>query len=1387
MSITDIDTKHLLSSTNHTLLDTYITNKLSYIDLCKNHTILVGGDKSKSNTKSDITSKNVTETQLINIIKENTKAAYRASVDDNNNLINNIANKGLQKGEVAVRGSGEYQGIAIRALEEIRPVLTDVRMIRAIEHIKNNDMQKAIGVLRLTDEVYKLGIGVVYTVIVRWLEINDIHPPLNYLDRVIQLDKKIEDEISLWLESFNWGPVEGKFEIADIGSGKGYSVVPESWAGRVFSSARDLHEEMNRLDWRKGKPPVNYCVIYAMSIKENVKLHKFNTLPDVRCRIGVSVLFTDKLTTKIDIFSTQNEYKNWLQNIKDNSDYYDSDILVASLNTDNISDTIIVVFKYSDLFEDIPKYVKKRSVGLLVSMMQKMIRRGPICAKAFDEVLNEIWRSPGYNLPEQQFLRVNACRQLAWRLFVTSIEDVSAFVIDDSSNQSILSMTDLAMLSILANEIPDVQFNKKVFKLLRKTALIIQSISKKWSIMDRYKELNTEIELIDTKDNLLNSFTALYYYMPSREWDTKLLIGSYNAIKNTKTNPDKYDDIKPEHVKDVSDSVLLNKSTKEGERDATLAGMDMHPYPNLLILLQGSLSHLPYDNELHTTRALWGTIWYGSSDINYRLKPPKVSPLLTTWSDTTLSTLKTIQENLLYPGTVDKKLSMCLNEMPRTDAIKPQYIKERDDTPKSIKRLGFILMFGRTRPYYYKKKRYEIVMAGYDEAEPEALCKVKIYNKNEARYVDEDLRGEIQEEFLANFVEDVEIPIAPFGYRWVWGDQKKARVSFDLDKKNKGRFVIHVQGKEYSIKPYDAGEVIIKVEKIKPQKIPDKIKAIVERCLYVDKEDSTKCVSIFNDYEINMLMRSLHHMRYPIFSWVDIAVGSKLPADLWRSVYIKLFNNKNNEVQIGPVDGQGNSLRDSVHYLYEGTIWRIFNMFSMLYPDAIILTDAVKSLKFKIDPNTSGYIDLIDNLEHLSFTESNNSSTDKSSSIKVVDTIKIKTKLWDHQQSTREKIIKDIKTLGRRGFGDASDVGAGKTLTALAVMADLYNMLNKETKESGYSGYLVLLPTTYLYKTWSDEIDKHCLGFHKVFQNADGTLSEPLQKNSVLITTLGRMRDHPLTQSWIFVTIDECLSVQNKSALQTEEAWRQIITSKYGVLMASATFFRARFDKLFYMLKMLNTGLPETKEYLDAILAESIVSYIPKKKREWKIEYNPFKLTKKQRAEYEILASRETSSDQIYISLQNYLYENFDYIDAFSQVVQRCEKNKRRCLIYAKSKDEADHIAEEIKDVSRFPDTSGRHLVISYTEGTYGLNHLIYLDTIVTRFPEPDKLPQMKGRLDRPEQKSETLYIEYLYIDDTIDRAGMLRLEMANRFYNDYIMPLAEFYDVAVGRKNIKN
>ena len=47
----------------------------------------------------------------------------------------------------------------------------------------------------------------------------------------------------------------------------------------------------------------------------------------------------------------------------------------------------------------------------------------------------------------------------------------------------------------------------------------------------------------------------------------------------------------------------------------------------------------------------------------------------------------------------------------------------------------------------------------------------------------------------------------------------------------------------------------------------------------------------------------------------------------------------------------------------------------------------------------------------------------------------------------------------------------------------------------------------------------------------------------VVVSTLARAREHPFTRAgWDLVVIDECLSVQNDTALQSAAAWRQVCT-----------------------------------------------------------------------------------------------------------------------------------------------------------------------------------------------------------------------------------------------------
>ena len=523
---------------------------------------------------------------------------------------------------------------------------------------------------------------------------------------------------------------------------------------------------------------------------------------------------------------------------------------------------------------------------------------------------------------------------------------------------------------------------------------------------------------------------------------------------------------------------------------------------------------------------------------------------------------------------------------------------------------------------------------------------------------------------------------------------------------------------------------------------------------------------------------------FKIYDWLEYAKKSKIPSELWRQFYSKLMTNisitkhDNCEIIIGPVDRTGNKTHNAISSKYEGVFIRLLLLMSFLYPNLIRYKT---ELKFKVDQNV--------NMSHMMNTLIELSRSNNKKVISDNKTTKIMTKLWNHQEETVNKLYNGYINDKKLGYGDASHVGAGKTLTALSLMSKLNNVNKEEMK---YSGFLVMVPTDKLFDTWKTEIEKHTENFDVLFQLSNGKLSgkstgkstgkSHINNNTIIISTMGRMRDKPLSHPWFLVIIDECLTVQNKETAHTEEAWRQVITSKYGVLMMSATFFRSRFDKLYYMLKMLRTGLPENQEYLDTILCETMICKITET-RNWLTNITKFKLTDKQRNEYDKLLDISDDHEKTYLLLQKYINENCNYVNFFNEKVVELElKNLHsdcKILIYAKSKNEADNIAL-YKNISRYPDLSKKHVVVSYSEGTYGLNNLIGYDTIVTRIPEPDKIPQMKGRLDRPGQMKDILNLEYIMIENTIDDGMLYKLEMANTFKNVHLLPLAEFYKIAL-------
>lgn len=481
--------------------------------------------------------------------------------------------------------------------------------------------------------------------------------------------------------------------------------------------------------------------------------------------------------------------------------------------------------------------------------------------------------------------------------------------------------------------------------------------------------------------------------------------------------------------------------------------------------------------------------------------------------------------------------------------------------------------------------------------------------------------------------------------------------------------------------------------------------------------------------------------KYPI----NLEILEKVPLVILKLMMVKLAYG--NKIECGPVDRSGKKTYNSINPIYEGKVWAVFFILSKLFPSLITSNNLVFTIHN--EPILKTYL-----------MRSIQSAIKNHFRKKQIPTkIKIKTELWEHQKQAVLQMI-DRYEQGYHGLGNASDVGSGKSLMALAVMTQL--------KCKG-NGFLVLIPQKEIIKTWEDEIKKHTKGFKLIIYDGKPITIDNI---TIVLSTLGKMRDKPLDNYWKLVVIDECLSVQNREALQTEEAWKQSLTSSH-LMMLSATFFRARFDKLYYMLKMLQSGIPENKIYLDTILNEVILRQVSATPRKWKEEIHKFKLS--DREEYEKILEKDINDEKKYSMLHSYL-TGISVVKHLKKIIS----DKDNCLIYACSSEEAEEWSRKLGISLDDGTASSKHVITTWAKGTYGLNHLVKYDTIITRPPPPDKLPQMKGRLDRPGQTKDVLKIIYFLWENTIEEAALIRLNVANQFLKDHLMPLSQFYKLAL-------
>lgn len=1188
----------------------------------------------------------INHTKLINIINKHIKKSYMAYTIDNK-LVHNVANIGAKIGNIAKNErQGEFYAIAIEFMENIRPLLTDKLVLKLLSYINNQSYLTCLDILNL-DSVDQL----IYC-INSWFSVA-LDP--TDLVKIPKIGKSASyHHLDQWIKSVTHDPIIGKFKIIDIGynSKTSDSVFPIDWIDRTFNNGREAHAAMDKLISRLGKPSATYAFIYSLSLQKSVGIIKpigkkydliINLIPDI------NFIPTAFIQTKIKSNYSYVQYGRSL-----------------------------IGFKLDDILEPKNKTDKTDiTVGTLVSRMQKCIRRGRGSCRLVANTIQEINDSPNYNLPEHNFLRVSASRQLVWRLYISIIEDCRPYAESDE-----LGLLELLCLSMITQKLLEYKFTPSILQRLIYLAVKITGSDQITDTVNWRKCEPAKYTPINPSNNWLTSISLALEH-------TVMMPGDRNMLSKYYACDEVYE---PLYYK-IGNTYFHDKSV---ELDVILSSYDQHVKTYIILYYQACVKYGM------STQEISGHIWDISSAYNIRYGKKQGTDNL----------LKSIQKYFM-----DKKE---INHKHFEGNISYTY-----DTNTKIdiqtKRKSFLALFGSK----YRYKTSDVVIAGTIDF---PVC-MKING----------IWTQTNDIAALNARSDIILDLtkinAPIGYTWA---ENLVETTIRNGK-------AYVDGQH--IPMFDASSLLISTK----IKVNNKIKSTDKKIL--------KQVLTCDSVQWSDILTYRHGFSEIVdwVSWIDFVPDRKLI----QLVYTKIFNQLENIIVIGPVDRRGNKMQYALDYLYEGKVWIMFNWFSYIYPDTIKLNGA---LNFRIDKTTGGYNHMVESLQQLLFVNK-----------KINGSIpKITTNLWDHQTNSVNKIIASYKS-GIYGMGDASDVGSGKTLTSLAISAELIAL-----NDCAWSGILVLLPKNVLIKIWSEEIRKHTVGFDVIYQTRNKQISK-IKRNTIVVTTLALNRDRPISNNWLLVIIDECLSVKNRDALWTENAWRQSLCSKH-LLMMSATFFEARINKMYYLLNMLRTDLPHTHEWLDAILLETIVLQAAKTNRSWISNINYFELDNFTRLKYDKIKSKGLPIEIAYSKLYSLIVESSKttkyLVKQLANLITKLETKDQRCLLYARAKPEAEYWSKYL-NIPIYPIKS-RHCITTYSDGTFGLNDLTDYDTIVMRPPVPDTIPQIKGRLDRPGQTKLTLHVEYFVLADTIEMGLVLRMNIVSQFVHKYIMPLSKFYELSV-------
>lgn len=1361
--------------------------------------------------------------KFINLLfKESKKSRYVG-----NKLKNDLGNCGCELGSrYFVDRNGEYTGIVIQLEQKVYPLyLTNSvhQIYLNIEYWYTNNIV-LINKFNLVNLYQKYSNQIFRFIVDEFLLTNNLEPFYTDYPELIKqesLDKELE-ELKKKIKYDYHELIPVPIQVISCGS-----LLPANWMGRKFDCAKSFHQSIDKLDERIGKPPVTYLANYSMC---ELKINKPDTY-------SIDWIEKNILKNKNKLVFVLDEKLKFIQDyiygefkyIKKNTNY-------TLINIELVGyPEIIIIFEPEKIMREHLE-AKQTSLGFNVSLLQKSIRRGIGSQVCLEEAVETLINSKPFNNPEYSYQMVSGIRQLCWRSFITIIEETKSY-----TSSKYLDLFDFSIYSYIFSTYPNYYCSSELGNKIKQTCFAVQKYKNYWDFSPWVTKKNNEPDKLLTGIKLnTNKLLSLGIKigldkMPGMRGD-KIMLDS--TIKWLKANPQLPNlDLVENEEKNHDENNFLNSLEN---KITWLNSIDQHCNPSIISSLHNGLYgfDLLIINKFFNTNNLSnltledisGIIWELNSKYNFRkhninwLWINNLILLLQYFTSKTKSKIIDFNINKLYFEKIYvvkskqnyKNLILLEAEQNlQTNLLDLEFEKEiwewefrklsnklkktQIENKIQLYRIGQMILSNQNSNYFWFKGKKTIPIYTNDQ------IKFKI---GDIIYDIEGLDGldgnnnKPDSKSSINFLQI---------FKYFMSNYK---VKIKLNSKiliNK-EFNVEIIQQKILINGLECIQInddkkILWINNLNNFLVPENIYKSV---ILSDSSIHKKLINLVSQSNPNPIKK---YILYKSLELVDIKSITNiknfiLESDILKYIPIDIIKNligrigtsiedKNDQVILilGKVDRMGKSTTDAIDSLNEGYLIRIINVLSKLYG----CFEKINETKFIIHTNSKIYKYWLEKVELICNSNSNKNSqlpiSDKKISRVVNTKINnltnsfIKTELWEHQKRIKNMIIGGIEKYVQKGWGDASNVGSGKTLTGLAVIDGINNIIINKQINNLEQNYLILVPNTNLFVVWENEIKSHCdsTKINYFIQNSNGKWELKFYKQdsekkriNLYISTMGRNRDNPINKPIEFVIIDECLTVQNNNTKWTIKAFEQVVKSKYGVLMLSATFFRTRFDKLFFMLKMLQIELPTKQDYLDTILNIAIGANIKITNKQWNTTVHQIELDKEFYDGYE--KSKKTNKKESYIELKKYMSINIDWETIIIDKVNKLISEGRKPIVFVESESQLERLSSrlnqiKIKSWSFYPDITQDVCVISKHKGTYGINNLVKYDTLLLKPPEPDKLPQIKGRLDRPGQNSSKLYIEYITIANTIDQIDLVSLEIANNFYSSHIIPLANYYD----------